>query len=59
MNAADARRHHNSIGLRRNNGINEFITVLSRATFAVPARAQRVYPGHAIRRSQADSSTCR
>lgn len=47
MNAADARRHHDSIGLRRNNGINEFIKVLSRATFAVPARAERAYPGQA------------
>ena len=45
MNAADARHHHASIGLRRNNGINQFMRVLSRATFAVPARAQRAYPG--------------
>lgn len=45
MNAADARHHHPSIGLRRNNGINRFINVMSRATFAVPVRAQRAYPG--------------
>jgi len=45
MNAADARHHHASIGLRRNNGINQFMEVLSRATFAVPVRAQRAYPG--------------
>lgn len=47
MNAADARHHHASIGLRRNNGINQFIDVLSRATFAVPIRARRAYPGAA------------
>jgi hypothetical protein len=46
MNAADARLHHHSIELRRHNGINQFMNVLSRATFAVPARAQRAYPGH-------------
>lgn len=44
MNGADARHHHPSIGLRRNNGINQFMHVLSRATFAVPVRAQRAYP---------------
>lgn len=49
MNAADARRHHASIGLRRNNGINQFIDVRSRATFAVPVRAQRAYPGASSR----------
>jgi hypothetical protein len=48
MNAADARLHHRSIGLRRHNGINQFMNVLSRATFAVPARAQRAYPGHQV-----------
>ena len=47
MNAADARRHHASIGHRRNNGLNRFMTVMSRATFAVPPRAQRAYPGQA------------
>jgi hypothetical protein len=45
MNATDGRHHHASIGLRRNNGINEFMRVISRATFAVPARAHRAYPG--------------
>ena len=45
MNAADARHHHASIGLRRNNGINQFMHVVSRATFAVPVRARRAYPG--------------
>jgi Dyp-type peroxidase family len=45
MNAADAHHHHASIGLRRNNGINQFMHVLSRATFAVPVRAGRAYPG--------------
>ncbi|HMI69907.1 MAG TPA: hypothetical protein VK510_07920, partial [Solirubrobacteraceae bacterium] len=44
MNAADARTHHPHIGPRRNNGLNAFIEVTSRATFAVPPRAQRAYP---------------
>jgi Dyp-type peroxidase family len=46
MNAADARRHHRSVGLRANNGINGFMRVLSRATFAVPPRPRRAYPAH-------------
>jgi hypothetical protein len=45
MNAADARRHHPAVGLRANNGINAFMEVVSRATFAVPPRARRAYPG--------------
>jgi len=45
MNAADARHHHRSVGLRRNNGINAFMDVLRRATFAVPPHAQRSFPG--------------
>ncbi|MFD0123094.1 DUF7405 family protein [Streptomyces virginiae] len=45
MNAADASTHHGGIGVRRNNGINAFMDVRSRATFAVPPRAQRAYPG--------------
>jgi hypothetical protein len=45
MNAADARRHHPDVGLRRNNGINAFMSVLSRASFAVPPRHDRAYPG--------------
>jgi hypothetical protein len=44
MNAADARTHHPRIGSRRNNGINAFIEVTSRATFAVPPRRRRAYP---------------
>lgn len=44
MNAADARTHHSGIGARHHNGINAFIDVQSRATFAVPARARRSYP---------------
>ena len=46
MNAADARHHHASIGLRHHNGINDFVHVPSRATFAVPVRGQRAHPGH-------------
>ncbi len=45
MNAADARTHHGSIGARRRNGINAFIDVRSRATFAVPPRSRRAFPG--------------
>ena len=44
MNAADARRHHPAIGQRANNGINAFMEVVSRATFAVPPRSRRAYP---------------
>jgi hypothetical protein len=44
MNAADARTHHPGIGTRHHNGINAFIEVTSRATFAVPRRAIRAYP---------------
>jgi hypothetical protein len=44
MNAADARRHHPHIDDRHNNGINAFIDVRSRATFAVPPRHRRAYP---------------
>src|SRR6185437_544894 len=45
MNAADAARHHPAVGSRTNNGINAFMEVLSRATFAVPPRGRRAYPG--------------
>ncbi len=48
MNAADGPHHHSAVGLRANNGINAFMEVVSRATFAVPARAQRAYPGQAF-----------
>jgi deferrochelatase/peroxidase EfeB len=44
MNAADAGAHHSQIGARHNNGINAFIEVTSRATFAVPPRTQRAFP---------------
>lgn len=44
MNAADARHHHPCVGLRRRNGINQFMEVRSRATFAVPATADRAFP---------------
>jgi hypothetical protein len=44
MNAADARTHHPQISTRDNNGINAFIDIRSRATFAVPPRARRAYP---------------
>jgi hypothetical protein len=44
MNAADARAHHCGIGSRHNNGINAFMEITSRATFAVPARTLRAYP---------------
>ena len=50
MNAADARQHHPSIGLRRHNGINQFMHVMSRATFAVPVRGNRAYPGRTVKR---------
>jgi hypothetical protein len=45
MNAADARTHHPGIGSREGNGINAFIEVRSRATFGVPPRARRAFPG--------------
>lgn len=44
MNAADATTHHPGVGARRHNGINAFIDVRSRATFAVPPRSLRAYP---------------
>ncbi|WP_051965645.1 DUF7405 family protein [Kitasatospora mediocidica] len=44
MNAADAPSYHARIGVRRGNGINAFIDVRSRATFAVPPRAGRAFP---------------
>ena len=46
MNAADATHPPQGIGARHDNGINVFIEVTSRASFAVPARAQRAYPHH-------------
>jgi hypothetical protein len=44
MNAADGSHHHPAVGRRAHNGINAFMEVVSRATFAVPPRAQRAYP---------------
>lgn len=44
MNAADAATHHPGVGARHHNGINAFIEVRSRATFAVPPRSLRAYP---------------
>lgn len=44
MNAADAHTHHPGIGERHRNGINAFMKVTSRATFAVPPRRLRAYP---------------
>jgi hypothetical protein len=44
MNAADARHHHPRIGLRERNGLNAFMEVRSRATFAVPPRSARAFP---------------
>jgi hypothetical protein len=51
MNGADGPQHHPHIGLRANNGINAFMEVVSRATFAVPPRAQRAYPGRRFTRA--------
>jgi hypothetical protein len=45
MNAADGPHHHPDVGLRATNCINAFMQVVSRATFVVPPRAQRAYPG--------------
>ncbi|MFC9733100.1 hypothetical protein ACFWGM_32410 [Streptomyces roseolus] len=44
MNAADAPTHDGRIGVRRRNGINAFMEVRSRATFAVPVRRDRAFP---------------
>jgi hypothetical protein len=44
MNAADARHHHPAVGARHRNGINAYIDVRTRATFAVPSRTHRAYP---------------
>jgi hypothetical protein len=45
MNAADARHHHPGVGARARNGINAFMEVRSRATFGVPPRSGRAFPG--------------
>lgn len=44
MNGADGSDYHKAVGARRRNGINAFFDVTHRATFGVPARAQRAYP---------------
>jgi hypothetical protein len=48
MNAADGPHHHPAVGLRAHNGLNGFMEVMSRATFAVPPRTRRAYPGQAF-----------
>ena len=50
MNAANASYLNPEITDTVNNGINEFIFVLKRANYILPARAQRsfpLYPGQA------------
>ena len=44
MNAANASFINPAIGDTLNNGINQFIFVLKRANYIVPARATRSYP---------------
>jgi hypothetical protein len=44
MNATQAQLQNPAIGDTVNNGINEFIFVLKRANYMVPARAQRSFP---------------
>lgn len=44
MNGADGSSYHTSVGARRRNGINAFFDVTHRATFGIPARAERAYP---------------
>ena len=44
MNGWWLRDEHDAITSRRNNGILEFITVVSRANFYVPPREQRAFP---------------
>ena len=45
MNASDAQLHNPAITDTVNNGINEFIFVLKRANYIIPARAGRSFPG--------------
>jgi hypothetical protein len=45
MNATAAQLQNPAITDTVNNGINEFIFVLRRANYLVPARAQRSFPG--------------
>jgi hypothetical protein len=44
MNAASAQLENPAIGDTVNNGINEFIFVLKRANYIIPARADRSFP---------------
>ncbi len=45
MNASGAQFHNPAITDTVNNGINEFIFVLKRANYLIPARAGRSFPG--------------
>jgi hypothetical protein len=44
MNASGARLQNPAITDTANNGINEFISVLRRANYILPARAKRSFP---------------
>jgi hypothetical protein len=44
MNAAGAQLQNPSVTSTVNNGINEFIFVLNRGNYVVPARSQRSFP---------------
>jgi hypothetical protein len=44
MNAPGAHQENHAITATVNNGINEFITVLKRANYILPARASRSFP---------------
>ncbi len=45
----DGPHHHRAVGMRASNGINAFMEVVSRATFAVSPRARRAYLGQVSR----------
>jgi hypothetical protein len=44
MNATQARLENPAVGDRTNNGINEFIMVLKRGNYIIPARPHRAFP---------------
>ena len=44
MNATQARVENPAVGDRTNNGINEFISVLKRGNYIIPARRHRAFP---------------
>ena len=44
MNATAAHRQNPAITATANNGINQFVTVLRRANYLIPPRAQRSFP---------------